>query len=72
VLTFYVVLLLAGGQDIFAERLRVSITSVLHAFQIALFVVPLAAALLAYKLAKDLRDSDRITAEKAAVLHGEP
>jgi ubiquinol-cytochrome c reductase cytochrome b subunit len=72
VLAFYIVLLLAGGQDIFAERLRVSITSVLHAFQIGLLVVPLAAALLAYKLAKDLRDSDRVTAEKRAVLTGAP
>ncbi|MEY2476488.1 MAG: ubiquinol-cytochrome c reductase cytochrome b subunit [Actinomycetota bacterium] len=72
VLAFYIVLLLAGGQDIFAERLRVSITSVLHAFQIGLFVVPLAAAVLAYKLAKDLRDSDRVTAEKRAVLVGAP
>jgi ubiquinol-cytochrome c reductase cytochrome b subunit len=68
VLAFYVVLLLAGGQDIVAERLRISITSVLHAFQIGLLVVPLAAALLAYKLAKDLRDSDAVTTEKRAVL----
>jgi ubiquinol-cytochrome c reductase cytochrome b subunit len=72
VLAFYIVLLLAGGQDIFAQRLHLSITTVLHAFQIGLAVVPLAAALFAYKLAKDLRDADAQAKVKTAVLTGAP
>ena len=44
VLAFYVVLTLAGGQDIFAQHLGVSIASVTWALRIALLVVPLAVA----------------------------
>lgn len=66
VLAFYVVLLLAGGQDIVAEQLRVRVTSVVYAFQIGLVVLPLGAALFAYKLAKDLQAADRQAAERRA------
>jgi ubiquinol-cytochrome c reductase cytochrome b subunit len=68
VLAFYVVLLLAGGQDIVAQHLGVRVTAVVRAFQIALLAVPLAAALLTYKLARDLRGADEVAAEKASVL----
>jgi hypothetical protein len=68
VLSFYIVLLLAGGQDIVAQHLHVSITTVLHAFQIMLFVVPLIAALLAHKLASDLRASDVVALEKKEIV----
>jgi ubiquinol-cytochrome c reductase cytochrome b subunit len=67
VLSFYVVLLLAGGQDIFAQHLHVSITSVLHAFQIGLVAAPVFTALLTYKLAKDLRGSDEVGREKEEI-----
>ncbi|MDQ1375495.1 MAG: ubiquinol-cytochrome c reductase cytochrome b subunit, partial [Actinomycetota bacterium] len=67
VLAFYFVLLLAGGQDIFAEHLHVSIISVVRAFQVSLFVLPLAVALFAYKLSSDLRASDEVAREKEGV-----
>jgi ubiquinol-cytochrome c reductase cytochrome b subunit len=70
VLTFYVVLLLAGGQDIFAQQLSVSVTSVVWAFRILVLVLPVAAGWLAWKISHDLRRSDEQAAHKEAVLVG--
>jgi ubiquinol-cytochrome c reductase cytochrome b subunit len=54
VLTFYVVLFLAGGQDIYAQKLGVSIAPVTWTLRAALLVLPLASAAFAWKLASDL------------------
>jgi ubiquinol-cytochrome c reductase cytochrome b subunit len=64
VLSFYVVLLLAGAQDIFAQNLHLSITTVLNTFRVSVLVVPLAAALFTYRLCGDLRAADLVAAEK--------
>jgi ubiquinol-cytochrome c reductase cytochrome b subunit len=64
VLSFYVVLLLAGAQDIFAQNLHLSITVVLNTFRIAVLAVPLAGALFTYRLCRDLRAADQVAAEK--------
>ncbi len=53
-LTFYGVLLLAGGQDIVAQRLGVSVISVLRTFQVLVVVLPVLTALFAWKLCADL------------------
>jgi ubiquinol-cytochrome c reductase cytochrome b subunit len=55
VLSFYVVLLLAGGQDIWAQTFDVSLTSVVWTFRVALVVLPLVLALFTWKLCRDLR-----------------
>jgi ubiquinol-cytochrome c reductase cytochrome b subunit len=55
VLTFYLVLLLAGGQDIWAQMFDVSLSSVIWTFRIAVFVVPAAFGALTYKLCRDLQ-----------------
>jgi ubiquinol-cytochrome c reductase cytochrome b subunit len=55
VLSFYVVLLLAGGQDIWAQTFDVSLTSVLWTFRISLIVVPIALGLVTWKLCRDLK-----------------
>ncbi|MBW3643218.1 MAG: hypothetical protein KY447_09930 [Actinobacteria bacterium] len=58
VLTFYGVLLLAGGDDIIAEKLDLAIVPVVWAFRILLFVLPLLAAAFAWKLCRDLAADD--------------
>ncbi len=58
VLTFYGVLLLAGGDDIIAEKLDLPIVPVVWAFRILLFVLPLLAAAFAWKLCRDLAADD--------------
>jgi ubiquinol-cytochrome c reductase cytochrome b subunit len=55
VLSFYVVLLLAGGQDIWAQTFDVSLTAVLWTFRIALVVLPVVLGLFTWKLCHDLR-----------------
>jgi ubiquinol-cytochrome c reductase cytochrome b subunit len=55
VLTFYVVLLVAGAQDLVAQWLKVSIISVTHTLQVLVFVVPIAAGVFTWRLCRDLR-----------------
>jgi ubiquinol-cytochrome c reductase cytochrome b subunit len=54
VLAFYIVLLLAGGQDLIAVSLHAHIDVLTVALQVAVVVVPLLAALLTYKFCRDL------------------
>ncbi len=54
-LTFYGILLLAGGQDIWAQRLDVSLGSVLWTFRIGVLVVPPLVGLFTWRLCRDLR-----------------
>jgi ubiquinol-cytochrome c reductase cytochrome b subunit len=58
VLTFYIVLLAAGGQDIIAQKLQVSIRPVLLGLRLALVGLPLAAALFTWKLCRDLAKAE--------------
>ncbi len=58
VLAFYTVLTLAGGQDIVAQHLGVSIASVTTTLRIALLVVPLVSGLLAWRICHDLAAGD--------------
>jgi ubiquinol-cytochrome c reductase cytochrome b subunit len=53
-LAFYVVLMIAGGQDVFADKLDVSIRYVTWTLRIALLVVPPLVGLFSWKLARDL------------------
>jgi ubiquinol-cytochrome c reductase cytochrome b subunit len=54
VLTFYVVLVVAGAQDIVAQKLTVSIPSVTNTLRVLLFTLPLAAALFTWRTCRDL------------------
>ncbi len=58
-LTFYAVLLFAGAQDIWSQRLEIKITDVIWTFRILVFVLPTAAGLFAWKLCRDLRAGGR-------------
>jgi ubiquinol-cytochrome c reductase cytochrome b subunit len=55
---FYVVLFIGGGQDVIAQKLDVSLTSVTLALRIGVFVVPLVTALLTYRICRDLAADD--------------
>ncbi|HEX4493660.1 MAG TPA: ubiquinol-cytochrome c reductase cytochrome b subunit [Acidimicrobiia bacterium] len=54
VLMFYVVLLVAGAQDLFAQWFNLSILSVTRTLQVLVFALPLASALVTWKLCRDL------------------
>jgi ubiquinol-cytochrome c reductase cytochrome b subunit len=55
VLSFYSVLLLAGGQDIWAQKLDVGLSSVLWTFRILLVVLPVLLGWLSWKVCRDLQ-----------------
>lgn len=65
-LAFYLVLFVAGAQDVVAQKLSVSITVVTHTLQVLLFALPLASALLTAKLCRDLQGADRLARRKEA------
>jgi hypothetical protein len=54
VLSFYAVLLLAGGQDIWAQQLDVSLSAVLWTFRVLVFVLPVVFGAFTYKFCRDL------------------
>jgi ubiquinol-cytochrome c reductase cytochrome b subunit len=77
VLTFYSVLLLAGGQDIWAQQLDVSLSTVLWTFRVLVFVLPVLLGAFTYKLCRDLerhRHAARVaeTAEPPIAPNEEP
>src|SRR3954447_6844906 len=55
VLTFYIVLLLAGGQDIWADLFGLSLDSTIWAFRVLVVVVPVAVGAFTWKVCRDLR-----------------
>jgi ubiquinol-cytochrome c reductase cytochrome b subunit len=65
-LTFFVVLTLAGGQDVLAQEAHVSITSVTLTLRILLFVAPLTAGAITWKWCHDLQAGDERASEHAA------
>ena len=55
VLTFYVVLLLAGAQDIWAQRLDIGLEAILWTFRTLLLALPLALGWFTWKVCHDLQ-----------------
>ncbi|MBW3557561.1 MAG: ubiquinol-cytochrome c reductase cytochrome b subunit [Actinobacteria bacterium] len=64
VLSFYLVLTLAGGQDIIAQKLNLSISGVVWTLRSLLVVLPLGVALLTHHVCKDLAGAERLEHEK--------
>ena len=60
-LTFFAVLTLAGGQDVIAEQMRVSVTNVTLALRIMLVAAPIVAAAITWKWCHDLQAGDEPT-----------
>ncbi len=65
VLAFYAVLLLAGGQDIWAQELDLPLPTVLWALRIMLVVVPAVFGLFTWKLCRDLGAAQHAAHEEA-------
>ncbi|MFU8850750.1 cytochrome b [Micromonospora sp. SL1-18] len=57
-LTFYVVLVVAGGDDILARLMRVSLYDLLWFFRVLALVLPILTGLAAYLIARALRRGD--------------
>jgi ubiquinol-cytochrome c reductase cytochrome b subunit len=55
VISFYGVLLLAGGQDVIADKLDLPVRGVHTTFRVLVFVLPVLLAALAWKLCRDLQ-----------------
>ncbi|GAA3897981.1 Ubiquinol-cytochrome c reductase cytochrome b subunit [Streptomyces sp. MBT84] len=64
-LSVYFLLLIAGGNDLFATRFHLSINTVTWFIRVALFVVPVAAFLITKRICLGLQNRD-----KEKVLHG--
>ena len=60
-LTFFVVLFVAGAQDVIAQKLSVSIPAVTNALRGLAVGLPLVIALLTWKVCRDLAAGDRTT-----------
>ncbi len=64
VLTFYIVLTLAGAQDVFSQQMDLSITAVVLGLQILLVVLPVGVGLITYKVCKDLAGAEHLLEEQ--------
>jgi ubiquinol-cytochrome c reductase cytochrome b subunit len=53
-LAFYIILFVAGGNDVLAARFEVSVNLITDILRVALFVVPAVAGFLTYRLCKEL------------------
>jgi hypothetical protein len=68
-LTFYVLLLVAGAQDIVAQKLDVSITVVTRTLQALAVGLPVASAVLTHRLCRDLSGATELAARKERIRH---
>jgi ubiquinol-cytochrome c reductase cytochrome b subunit len=67
VVTFYVVLFLAGSQDIASQHLRVPIGTVTGVLQVLLFVLPLLVGLLTARICRDVRGKASLELRKEEI-----
>jgi ubiquinol-cytochrome c reductase cytochrome b subunit len=76
VLTFYVVLFVAGSQDVLAQHLGLGIPTVTWTLRVLGVVLPLAVAVVTARLCRGLQAADALDEQKAALrsrlLAGEP
>ncbi len=64
-ITFFVVLLVAGGQDVFAQETRAPVTHVNGVLRVLVIVAPLVVAAITWKWCHDLQAGDARRAEAA-------
>jgi ubiquinol-cytochrome c reductase cytochrome b subunit len=67
VLTFYAVLFLAGGNDVIASHLDLSVNSVTYVFRVLVFVLPAITGLVTYRLCRELAARHRSGKAQAAL-----
>jgi ubiquinol-cytochrome c reductase cytochrome b subunit len=68
VLTFYVLLFLAGGNDVLAARFGISVNAITWALRIAVLTLPPLTWLLTWRLCKELQARERAQPPSVAVL----
>jgi len=68
VLTFYVLLFVAGGDDVIAAHFDLSVNHVVYTFRVLVLVLPVIAYFLTYRLCKELSARDRGRQDKLALL----
>ncbi len=69
-LTFYVVLFVAGAQDLAAQKFGLPVPTVMWTLRVLLLVLPPLAAWLAFKLCHDLTAAEHLEEEKDAIRAG--
>ena len=57
-LAFFMVLFIAGGNDVIASRFDVSVNVITYVLRVAAFVLPVVSGLLTYRLCKELQARD--------------
>jgi ubiquinol-cytochrome c reductase cytochrome b subunit len=67
-LTFFVVLFLAGGNDVLAARFGISVNAITWALRVMVLTLPPLAFLLTYRLCKELQARERAQPPSVAVL----
>src|SRR6185295_14740624 len=67
VLAFYVVLFLAGGNDVIAAHFDLSVNAVTYAFRTLLLVLPVVSGVITYRLCKELSARDQSRNEQLAL-----
>ena len=60
-LAFYIVLFIAGGSDVLSTTFGLSVNQLIWALRVSLLVVPVLAAIVAYRLCRDLTSRDAET-----------
>jgi ubiquinol-cytochrome c reductase cytochrome b subunit len=68
VLTFYVLLFIAGGDDVIAAHFDLSVNDLVYVFRVLVLVVPVVAGFVTYRLCKELSARDRVQQEKIMLL----
>ncbi len=71
-LSFYIVLLIAGSQDLIAQGLTASLTSVTTALRITLLAVPLLVGVVTWKACHDLSAREDLEERKHRIRNPEP
>jgi ubiquinol-cytochrome c reductase cytochrome b subunit len=67
--TFYGVLFVAGSSDIGAQKFVVGIPTFTRVLQGLVVVLPILAALITWKICRDLTGADKLEAEKERIRH---
>ncbi|HTO01452.1 MAG TPA: cytochrome bc complex cytochrome b subunit [Microthrixaceae bacterium] len=66
-LAFFIVLFLAGSQDILAQKLSVSIPVVTNTFRVLVLVAPIVSGLIAWRVCHQMKGAHELEHRKAAI-----
>lgn len=72
ILVFYLVLFVAGGNDVLAANFKVSVNSITNALRVLIFLGPVVSWYVTYRLCNELSARDRARAEAGTPAPSEP